>query len=51
LNVVVVHCNSGKGRTGTGIASLLLFSGFVDNTDEALRHYGWKRFSSGMGVT
>lgn len=50
-NVIAVHCNSGKGRTGSGIASLLLFSGFVDNTDDALRYYGWKRFSSGIGVS
>ena len=42
---------SGKGRTGTGIVSLLLYSGFVDNIDDGLKYYGWKRFSSGTGVT
>lgn len=42
---------SGKGWTGTGIVSLLLYSGFVNNTDDALRYYGWKRFSSGIGVS
>ena len=50
-NVIAVHCNSGKGRTGTAIATLLLYSGFVDNMDDALKYYGWKRFSSGIGVT
>lgn len=50
-HVVVVHCNSGKGRTGTGIACLLMLTGLVDNIDDALRYYGWKRFSSGIGVS
>ena len=49
--MIVVHCMSGKGRTGTGIVSLLLYSGFVDNIDDGLKYYGWKRFSSGTGVT
>jgi len=42
---------SGKGRTGTAIVCLLLFSGFVQTMDDALKFYGWKRFSSGTGVT
>lgn len=50
-NVVAVHCNSGKGRTGTAIATLLLYTGFVEDMDDALKYYGWKRFSSGVGVT
>ena len=50
-NRVVVHCNSGKGRTGTAIACLLLYSAFTENMDDALKYYGWKRFSTGKGVT
>lgn len=30
---------------------MLLLTGLVDDIDDALRYYGWKRFSSGIGVT
>lgn len=43
-NVVVVHCNHGKGRTGTIIVSLLLFCNFFDDVDEALKFYAKRRF-------
>mgnify|MGYP002631915428 FL=1 len=29
-NVVVIHCNSGKGRAGTSCCCLLLYCGFFD---------------------
>jgi protein-tyrosine phosphatase len=35
-NVVIMHCNHGKGRTGTIIVSLLLFANFFTHVDEAL---------------
>lgn len=46
-----MHCNAGKGRTGTLIACYLIFSGLANTAREAIIYYGWKRFSSGRGVT
>jgi hypothetical protein len=50
-NVVIVHCNSGKGRTGTAICALLLFIGYFDNVDDCLRFYGKQRFTDTKGVS
>jgi hypothetical protein len=43
-NVIAIHCNAGKGRTGTLICCYMLFCGFADNAQNALTYYGWKRF-------
>lgn len=50
-NVIVVHWNAGKGRTGTSISWLLIYSGLSQTAEEAIIYYGRKRFSHGKGVT
>ena len=50
-NVVVIHCNGGKGRTGTLICSYLLYCGFADSAENAITYFGWKRFKHGLGIT
>jgi protein-tyrosine phosphatase len=45
-NVVAVHCNHGKGRTGTTIIAFLMFTGFFEKFDEALTFYNKRRFIS-----
>lgn len=50
-NLIVVHCNSGKGRTGTAICAILLYMGYCDSIDDCLRFYGHQRFVCGKGVS
>lgn len=50
-NVAILHCNAGKGRTGTAISCYLLFSSLADNFLHAMVFYGWRRFRNGRGVT
>jgi phosphatidylinositol-3,4,5-trisphosphate 3-phosphatase/dual-specificity protein phosphatase PTEN len=51
-NVCVVHCNHGKGRTGTLICCFLLFTGYFASARDAMDFYGAERFEKeGYGVT
>ena len=51
LNVAVVHCIGGKGRTGTVIACYLAYAGLYDSTLDALNHFAQMRSASEKGVT
>lgn len=46
-NVAVVHCKAGKGRTGVMIAALLIYSGAVATSEEAL---AWFALCRGDGT-
>lgn len=51
-NVVAIHCNHGKGRTGTIICCFLLYCGQFTESSNAMIYYAKKRFErEGLGVT
>jgi len=50
-NVCSVHCKAGKGRAGLMSCVLLIRSGFVQNTQEALDHYDRERVTNNRGLT
>lgn len=50
-NVVVIHCNSGKGRAGTSTSCLLLYLGFYENVYDAAKHFSYQRFTDGKGIS
>jgi len=51
LNVVIVHCLAGKGRTGTVIACLLLYGGLFNNASDAMKYFAVKRSNNNYGIT
>ncbi|KAI9499355.1 protein-tyrosine phosphatase-like protein [Zychaea mexicana] len=50
-HVVAIHCKAGKGRTGTAIAALLLYTQQAASSDAAMRLYNTKRTKDGRGIT
>ena len=51
LNVAVIHCKAGKGRTGTMISCYLMYSGLCRGADEAMETFAKGRTRNGRGVT
>ena len=50
-NVAIFHCLAGKGRTGTVICCLLLYSGATNDVKDAVDFFAMKRFGAiGKGV-
>merc|ERR1719506_3574566 len=50
-NVVLVHCKAGKGRSGTFICALLVYSGACASAYDALKWYAKVRGGKREGVT
>lgn len=50
LNVVVIHCLAGKGRTGTAIACYLIYSGLYTEGLPARKFFAYKRSNTNWGV-
>jgi phosphatidylinositol-3,4,5-trisphosphate 3-phosphatase/dual-specificity protein phosphatase PTEN len=45
----VFHCNAGKGRTGTAICAIILYTNLIDDVSNVLRYYAHQRFVGGAG--
>lgn len=43
---MAVHCNHGKGRTGTAIIALFLLAGLLPSARDCLAFYNSKRFTN-----
>ena len=45
--MVAVHCNHGKGRTGSAIIAFMLIVGYFSSATECLKEYNSRRFNKG----
>ena len=50
-NVVVIHCNSGKGRAGLTAICLMVYLGFFDNVLDTARYFSSMRFTDGKCIS
>eukprot|EP01130_Rhizamoeba_saxonica_P002924 TRINITY_DN1288_c0_g1_i1.p1 TRINITY_DN1288_c0_g1~~TRINITY_DN1288_c0_g1_i1.p1 ORF type:complete len:546 (-),score=101.47 TRINITY_DN1288_c0_g1_i1:24-1661(-) len=50
-NIVSVHCDDGKGRTGVVISSYFIYVGECRTASEALQKFDWTRSNSGQAIT
>ena len=50
-NVVVIHCNSGKGRAGSAACCLMLYTGLFDNIQDCVKLFGARRFTDNKGLS
>eukprot|EP01026_Neomeris_dumetosa_P065987 TRINITY_DN6359_c0_g1_i1.p1 TRINITY_DN6359_c0_g1~~TRINITY_DN6359_c0_g1_i1.p1 ORF type:complete len:552 (+),score=40.02 TRINITY_DN6359_c0_g1_i1:29-1657(+) len=50
-NIIVVHCQAGKGRTGVMVCGLLIFINKCKNAQEAINLFARMRTNNGKGVT
>jgi len=41
--VIVIHCEHGKGRTGTMVCAYLIYSGVMQSAENAVKYFESKR--------
>ncbi len=51
LRTAIIHCRTGRGRTGTVLCAYLMYSKVVDTADDALMWFAAKRTQNVRGVS